>query len=85
MVFTRDRTLNKDEMAAYSKDVAATLAGHEVKVLALYGSHEDLEGASTEATVILEVPRQRRPGIRVRVTGRCVSIVSKGRHTVSPW
>jgi uncharacterized protein (DUF1330 family) len=34
----------------------ATLSGHEVKVLALNGSHEDLEGPSTEGTVILEFP-----------------------------
>ena len=34
----------------------ATLARHEVKVLALHGSHEDLEGASTEGAVILEFP-----------------------------
>jgi uncharacterized protein (DUF1330 family) len=54
MVFTRDKTLDEREMAAYSKDVPATLAGREVKVLASYGSHEDLEGASTEGTVILE-------------------------------
>lgn len=56
LVFTRDKTLDKEEMATYSKDVPATLAGHEVKVLALYGAYEDLEGASTEGTVILEFP-----------------------------
>jgi uncharacterized protein (DUF1330 family) len=31
-------------------------AGREAKVLTFYGSHEDLEGASTEGTVILEFP-----------------------------
>jgi uncharacterized protein (DUF1330 family) len=56
LVFTRDKMLDKDEMATYSKEVPATLAGHEVKILALYGAHEDLEGASTEGTVILEFP-----------------------------
>jgi uncharacterized protein (DUF1330 family) len=56
MVFTRDKTLDAAEMAAYSKDVRATLAGHSVKALALYGAHEDLEGAPTEGTVILEFP-----------------------------
>jgi uncharacterized protein (DUF1330 family) len=44
------------ELATYSKDAPATLAGHEVKVLALNGSHEDLEGPSTEGTVIFEFP-----------------------------
>lgn len=56
MIFTRDKTLDEHELATYSKDVPATLAGHEVKILALYGRHEDLEGASTEGTVVLEFP-----------------------------
>jgi uncharacterized protein (DUF1330 family) len=56
MIFTRDKTLDEQELAAYSKEVPATLAGHEVKVLALYGPHEDLEGAATEGTVILQFP-----------------------------
>ena len=53
---TREGTVDADELAAYSKDLPATLGGHEVKVLALNGSHEDLEGPSTEGTVILEFP-----------------------------
>jgi len=56
LIFTRDKTLDEHEMAAYSKDVRPTFAGHEVKILALYGSYEDLEGPSTEGTVILEFP-----------------------------
>ena len=56
VVFTREKTLDSHELATFSKDVLATLAGHEVKVLALYGSREDLEGASTEGTIILEFP-----------------------------
>jgi uncharacterized protein (DUF1330 family) len=56
LVFTRDKTLNGQEMATYSKEVPATLAGQEYKVLAFYGAHEDLEGPSTEGTVILEFP-----------------------------
>jgi uncharacterized protein (DUF1330 family) len=56
LVFTRDKTLDKDEMATYSKEVPATFAGHEVKFLALYGAYEDMEGPSTEGTVILEFP-----------------------------
>ena len=47
LVFTRDKTLDEHELATYSKELLATLDGHEVKVLALHGSHEDLEGAST--------------------------------------
>ena len=56
LIFQREKALDEHEMATYSKDVPATLAGHEVKILALYGSFEDLEGASTEGTVILEFP-----------------------------
>jgi uncharacterized protein (DUF1330 family) len=56
LVFTRDKTLDKNEMATYQKDVPATFAGHEFKILALYGAHEDLEGEPTEGTVILEFP-----------------------------
>jgi len=56
MIFTRDKTLDERELAAYAKDVPATLAGHEAKVRVLYGPHEDLEGAPTEGTVILEFP-----------------------------
>jgi uncharacterized protein (DUF1330 family) len=56
LVFTRDNTLDKNEMAIYSKEVPATFAGHEFKILALYGAYEDLEGAPTEGTVILEFP-----------------------------
>jgi uncharacterized protein (DUF1330 family) len=56
LVFTRDKTLDKDEMATYSKEVPATFAGHEFKTLALYGAYEDLEGAATEGTVLVEFP-----------------------------
>jgi uncharacterized protein (DUF1330 family) len=56
LVFTRDKMLDKNEMATYSKQVPATLAGHKVKILALYGAHEELEGAPNDGTVILEFP-----------------------------
>jgi uncharacterized protein (DUF1330 family) len=56
LVFTRDKTLDQNEMDTYSKEVPATFAGHDFKILALYGAHEDLEGAATEGTVILEFP-----------------------------
>jgi uncharacterized protein (DUF1330 family) len=56
LIFMRDKTLDEHELPTYSKELLATLAGHEVKVLALHGSHEDLEGASTEGAVILEFP-----------------------------
>jgi uncharacterized protein (DUF1330 family) len=56
VVITREGKLDAHELAAYSKDLPATLAAHEVKVLALNGSHEELKGPSTEGTVILEFP-----------------------------
>jgi uncharacterized protein (DUF1330 family) len=56
MIFTRDKTLDQPELATYSEKAPATLSGHEVKVLAFYGAHEDLEGSSTEGTVILAFP-----------------------------
>jgi uncharacterized protein (DUF1330 family) len=56
VVFTREKTLNQGELATYAKEAQTTFAGHEVKMLAFYGSHEDLEGAPTEGTVILEFP-----------------------------
>jgi uncharacterized protein (DUF1330 family) len=56
VIFTREKTLDKVELAAYLREVPATLARHDVRVLALNGSHEDLEGPSTEGTVILEFP-----------------------------
>lgn len=56
LVFTRDKTLDQSEMATYSKEVRATFAGHDLKLLSVYGAHEDLEGPATEGTVILEFP-----------------------------
>ena len=56
LVFTRDKMLDPQEMATYSKEVPATLTGHPFKVLALYGAHEDLEGPANEGTVIIEFP-----------------------------
>jgi uncharacterized protein (DUF1330 family) len=56
LVFARDKTLVEHELAVYAKDASRTLAGHEVKVVAFYGPHEDLERASTEGTVIFEFP-----------------------------
>ncbi|MBB6145768.1 uncharacterized protein (DUF1330 family) [Silvibacterium bohemicum] len=56
LIFTRDKTLDEQEMAIYSKEAAATLAGHEAKPLALYGAHEDLEGPPTEGAVIMQFP-----------------------------
>jgi uncharacterized protein (DUF1330 family) len=56
LIFVREKTLDAQELAIYSKEVPATLAGHPGKPLAFYGPQEDLEGAATDGTVILEFP-----------------------------
>ena len=48
VVFTRQETLDQGELDLYAKEAQATVAGYEVKMLAFYGSHEDLEGATTD-------------------------------------
>ena len=54
VVFTH---VDQGELDVYAKEAQTTVAGHEVKKLAFYGSHEDLEGAPTEGTVIPRVPK----------------------------
>jgi uncharacterized protein (DUF1330 family) len=56
VVFIREQTLDRAELDTYFKEVKATFAGHELKVLANYGPQEDLEGSPTEGTVIAEFP-----------------------------
>lgn len=56
LVFTREKTLDAAELEIYWSKIHATFAGHEVKLLASYGRHEDLEGPPTEGTVIAEFP-----------------------------
>ncbi len=55
-IFTREKTLDQTEMDTYSQQVPATIPGHDLKILAAYGKHEDVEGAPTEGTIILEFP-----------------------------
>ena len=54
IVFTREKTIDQGEMDVYAKEAQASVAGQELKALAFYGAHEDLEGASTEGTVIFQ-------------------------------
>ena len=56
VVFIREQTGDRAELDTYFKEVKATFAGHELKVLANYGPQEDLEGSPTEGTVIAEFP-----------------------------
>jgi uncharacterized protein (DUF1330 family) len=55
-IFTREKTLDQSEMEIYNEQVRATTAGHDLKRLAAYGPHEDLEGSPNEGTIILEFP-----------------------------
>ncbi len=55
-IFTREKTLDQAEMDLYHQQVRATFAGHDMKPLAVYGAFEDVEGAPTEGTVIVEFP-----------------------------
>ncbi len=56
LVFIREQTIDVTELEIYWSEIRSTFVGHEVKVLASYGSHEDLEGPATEGTVIAEFP-----------------------------
>jgi uncharacterized protein (DUF1330 family) len=55
-IFTREKTLDQAEMDIYNQQVRATTTGYEMKILAAYEPHEDVEGAPTEGTIILEFP-----------------------------
>ncbi len=56
VVFTREKTLDLNELTTYWEQVRSTFAGHPIKVLAAYGKHEVLEGLNTEGVVIAEFP-----------------------------
>lgn len=56
IIFTREKTLDQQELTTYHKAVPSTIGSHPVKILALYGAQENLEGPPNEGTVILEFP-----------------------------
>jgi hypothetical protein len=74
VVFTREKTTRSRRAGVYAKEAQTTVAGHEVKMLAFYGSHEDLEGAPTEGTVIL---RTKLPSKNQRVDCPCLATSRK--------
>jgi uncharacterized protein (DUF1330 family) len=55
-IFVREKTKDAAEMQVYSGLAGGTLAGHTVKVLAVYGKQEVLEGPPCEGVVILQFP-----------------------------
>jgi uncharacterized protein (DUF1330 family) len=56
IVFTREKTSDQAELDVCAKEAQASVDGHELKALALYRAHEDVEGAPTEGTVIFQFP-----------------------------
>ena len=56
LIFTREQTLDEQELATCAKQMPATAAGHSMKILAMNGSHGDLEGAPSEGSEIIEFP-----------------------------
>ena len=56
VVFTREKTKNADDLAAYSKLAMPTFQSTNMSVKAAYGRQRVLEGPRTEAIAILEFP-----------------------------
>jgi uncharacterized protein (DUF1330 family) len=92
LVFIREQTLDAGELEIYWSKIRATFAGHEVKVLASYGRHEDLEGSPTEGTVIAEFPllnfpvwKQPKPGTKALLIVRSASTDLGEQFTEGCW
>jgi uncharacterized protein (DUF1330 family) len=56
IVFARESTRDRAELATYSELAGGTLAGHPVTPRTFYGRQEVLEGAPLEGVAILEFP-----------------------------
>ncbi len=56
VIFIRERTRDAAELKTYSTKAAASLEGHPVTMLAVYGRQEVLEGPETEGVVIVRFP-----------------------------
>ncbi|MFF2090068.1 DUF1330 domain-containing protein [Paenibacillus sp. NPDC058174] len=56
IVFVRDKINDPEELDIYAKLAPPSLAGHPVKPLAAYGTHEVIEGPPIEGAAILEFP-----------------------------
>lgn len=55
-VFVRDRIIDPEEFATYSKMAPAAAEGRDMKPLAFYGAVKTLEGADVDGSVIIEFP-----------------------------
>ncbi len=56
VIFIRERTRDAAEIKAYGPQAAASLDGHPVTLLAVYGRQEVLEGPQAEGVVIVRFP-----------------------------
>ncbi|MBB3306020.1 MULTISPECIES: DUF1330 domain-containing protein [Enterobacterales] len=56
VVFIKDETLDKDELAKYSEKAGQARGDHPITPLAFYGALETLEGPEAEGVVVLEFP-----------------------------
>ena len=56
VIFTREKTLDEEELKIYWEKVNATFEGHDLKILVGYGRYEVLEGDPIEGIVIAEFP-----------------------------
>lgn len=56
VVFTRDEIVDPAEFDKYVADVDASFEGHEMNLLADYGTFETLEGEEIDGAVILAFP-----------------------------
>lgn len=51
-----DQIRDRCELDRYGELAAASRAGHELKIIALHGRHEVLEGPSADGVVVLSFP-----------------------------
>lgn len=56
IVFIRESTEDAIELGRYSASVKPSFEGHPVSFLAMYGTHETLEGTPVEGVVIISFP-----------------------------
>ena len=56
IVFIKEREHDAEAMSSYSQAVRASVPGHELKPLSMYGRVESLEGPPVEGVVLLEFP-----------------------------
>jgi uncharacterized protein (DUF1330 family) len=56
VVFIKDETLDKDELATYAEKASQARGDHPITALAFYGELETLEGPEAEGVVVLAFP-----------------------------